>query len=241
MAHCTALTKDGTPCRVASLRGASHCLNHDPGYQEEQQANSAAGGRASGVARRHLEPVDLGFVNLTNRTAIQALLDALLRLELLGKLPTARSRMLVRILSLAIRNFDTAARMHHLDAQVATHDTNAYGRARRAFDLQIDDLISSLTLNEIVHLGHELEAETAHRTQRFSDEDNYGRTPERAIPKPLKPSEISTPTVREGAMPRGDPAGGRHVPTDEPHLSAETNAVLDLLEKTIAHKRAGKL
>jgi len=191
MARCTACTKDGTPCGAPALRGADNCLSHDPGYREEHQANAAAGGRASGIARRHLEPVDLGFVNLTNRTSIQALLDSLLRLELLGKLPTARSRMLVRILSLAIRNFDTAARMHHLDAQVASHGTSAYGRTRHAFDLQIDDLISSLTLNEIVHLGHELEAETAHRTQRYRDEDNYGRTP--------KPT-VSTPTVREGAM-----------------------------------------
>jgi hypothetical protein len=233
MARCTALTKDGTPCRVASRHGASHCLNHDPGYHEEQRANAAAAGRASGAARRQLEPVDLGFVNLTNRTGIQALLDALLRLELLGKLPSARSRMVVRLLSLAIRNFDTAARMHHLDAQVATHDTNAYGRARHAFDAQTEDLISSLRINEITHLGHEIQAETAHRTQRFSDEDDYGRTP--------KPT-VSTPTVREGAMPRGEQTR-YYIPDEGPAHgpSTEVNAVLDLLEKTIAHKRAGKL
>jgi len=236
MADCTALTKVGTPCGAPARRASGLCVNHDSGYREEHQANAAAGGRASGIARRQLEPVDLGFVNLTNRTAIQALLDSLLRLELLGKLPPARSRMLVRILSLAIRNFDTAARMHHLDARVATHDPNAYGRARHAFDAQTEDLLSSLTLNEIVHLGHELEAETAHRTQRYRDEDNYGRTPARTI---------STPTVREGAMPRGDPAGGRHIlddyPIDGPGPSAETSAVLDLLEKTIAQKRAGRI
>jgi hypothetical protein len=238
MASCAACTKDGTPCGAPALRGASHCLSHDPGYREEHQANAAAGGRASGIARRHLEPVDLGFVNLTNRTSIQALLDSLLRLELLGKLPTARSRVIVRVLSLAIRNFDTAARMHHLDAQVASHDTNAYGRTRHAFDAQVEDLLSSLRINEITHLGHEIQAETAHRTQRFSDEDDYGRTPERAMPKPLKPSEA-------WKLPHHPkPAPGSHLddyPIDAPDRSAETSAVLDLLDKTIAQKRAGRI
>jgi hypothetical protein len=44
-------------------------------------------------------------------------------------------------------------------------------------------------------------------------------------------------------MPRDEQTRSHHIPdaTPAPDRSAETNAVLDLLDSTIAHKRAGRL
>jgi len=42
-------------------------------------------------------------------------------------------------------------------------------------------------------------------------------------------------------MPHGEQTRSRHIPIDAHGASTEVNAILALLEKTIAQKRAGKL
>lgn len=103
---CTALKRDGSPCRFAARKATGLCINHDPSYREQQYENSRRGGRKT-FAGRHVIPIPLDQVDLTNRASVQAVLDAVVRMEILGVLPAARSRNLIRGLSIANRNLAT--------------------------------------------------------------------------------------------------------------------------------------
>ncbi|MGI8925417.1 MAG: hypothetical protein ACR2HN_02075, partial [Tepidiformaceae bacterium] len=147
MAQCHSYV-DGRACRMAARQASAHCIAHDPEYRDEQHANSTAGGVASADARRKLEAIDLDFVSLTDRPSIQALLDAVFRQELLGELPTARGRLLVRMLSLAIRNLDRASRNGQDDALIGAQDARTYDNVRGAFTRAAPNLLYSAHSNE---------------------------------------------------------------------------------------------
>ncbi|MBI5948297.1 MAG: hypothetical protein HY875_09175 [Chloroflexi bacterium] len=176
MPQCQAITEKGSRCRLPALSTSEHCLNHDPEYHEQQRANAAAAGRASGVARR-LQPIDLDFVSLAERTSIQGLLDTLFRMELLGTLPPPRARLLVRILSLAIRNFDRPVRTSPNDATKATHEPATYDRTRNEFEELAAAVVSALADNDDLTLARQLSAESARRRQKWTDEEAFDRVP----------------------------------------------------------------
>jgi hypothetical protein len=143
---CDALTAAGAPCRFPPRLGATRCINHDPVYRQRQEQNRRAGVRNAATARAHRARlrVDTALYSidewaLADRASIQALLDAVIRLELAGRLPNARARNLIRALGLAIRNFDTPPKERH-KPQAARHNLTRYYHTRRSLDNHLDEL-----------------------------------------------------------------------------------------------------
>ena len=132
---CSATTRAGTPCQFAARRASGLCINHDPAYKEQQRANSARGVAASLASRRaQHHQISLDEFRLTNRESIQATLDAVVRLELTGRIPVTRSRNLIRLLGIASRNFNR-------DLYNRTSlDSQHYDRARQRLDLRLESL-----------------------------------------------------------------------------------------------------
>ena len=133
--RCPAITRAGTPCKAPPLNDADHCLFHSPATAEAQHDSRRQGGIASGVSRRS-GPADISpeAISLSGRPAIQALLDAIVRLELTGRLAPTRTRNLLRALSLAIRNLEESA-----EAPPALEGP-AYEGSRHALDTILEDV-----------------------------------------------------------------------------------------------------
>ncbi len=121
----------GQPCGFPARREHAYCINHDPEYQEHQRQNSTAGGHNSGASRPALSVHNLN-VWLGNRAGIQAALDTVVRLELLGRISPTRSRNVLRALAIAARNFDDPKHPR------IAHDADGYGAFREIIDADLD-------------------------------------------------------------------------------------------------------
>ena len=131
---CSATTSKGRRCRFAARRETGLCINHDPSYREQQEANRSRGIRMATAARQR-PALRLTDLDLTDRTTVQAFLDAIIRLELGGHLSEARARRLVRLASLAIKNFDTP-----VQGRRASHDAERYEVLRASLDSRLGQL-----------------------------------------------------------------------------------------------------
>ncbi len=127
---CSDLTDRGLPCRFPARTSSDRCVNHDPGYAATRRANAVAGGLASGQARK---PIPLSEVHLDflDRAGIQAALEAVVRLEMVGRISPARSRNILRALSIAQRNFDRDAARPAGSDRRDRQESVRYYRARR--------------------------------------------------------------------------------------------------------------
>jgi hypothetical protein len=144
---CSATTAAGLPCRFPPRLHTTLCINHDPAYREQQARNRQAGIHSATEARVRRASLrtttalySLDEWALADRASIQAILDAVIRLELAGRLPNNRARNLIRAISIAVRNFDTPS----LDAghgRTARHDLARYNHTRRTLDRHLDTLL----------------------------------------------------------------------------------------------------
>jgi hypothetical protein len=123
--------RTGQPCGFPARYEHAYCINHDPEYQEHQRQNSTAGGHNSGASRQALSVHNLN-VWLGNRAGIQAALDTVIRLELLGRISPTRSRNVLRALAIAARNFDDPKHPR------IAHDADGYGAFREIIDADLD-------------------------------------------------------------------------------------------------------
>lgn len=157
---CAAQTRLGNPCMASKRKGRPYCISHDPEFRRQHLINCQQGGIN---ARRRREGIaallDVDVVDLRTRRDIQALIDAVLRLELSGRVPATRTRTIARLISLAVRNFDGIPRANRLDGEVAMHDPGYYD-TRNALDLEIEDIASAL------ERGEATEADRSVRTRR---------------------------------------------------------------------------
>jgi hypothetical protein len=134
---CTATTRSGDPCRFMARRATGLCINHDPEYQEQQHANVRRATEAA-IAARKLPPPVLEDLDLSTRAGVQAALEAVLRLEMQGKLPAHRVRNLIRGLAIAARNFDPPGR------RPVEHPFSRILRYRYSLDHQLTNLPANL-------------------------------------------------------------------------------------------------
>lgn len=104
LVFCSATTRRGSPCSFAARKATGLCVNHDPSYREQQAENSRRGMETS-LRRRRDRPtfIPLETLDLSTRGGVQAAIEALLHLELSGRISPARSRNIARTLSLALR------------------------------------------------------------------------------------------------------------------------------------------
>ena len=135
MNTCTGTTRSGQPCRMTPRRGVPYCINHEPG------ANTSAIASRAGSARRgpsaHLMEAVL---SLTDRASIQAVLDAVVRLTLSGRISEDRARIVLRACTIATHNFDpTGDTLAGPTAQ--QHDWFPYFNRVQALLATIDPLI----------------------------------------------------------------------------------------------------
>ncbi len=105
---CTALTRDGLPCRFPPPTGAERCINHD-GTTRGRDAASRAGLASALARRRPSQHLLYTVLSLTDRPSIQAILDSLIRLQFAGAMPVDRARIILGACAVAARNFDRAA------------------------------------------------------------------------------------------------------------------------------------
>ena len=136
--RCSGTRKDGQPCGFAARRETGLCINHDPSYIERQRENRERGLRNSANNRRAM-PIRLDEFDLSERASVQALVDAVMRLELTGRLSDARSRRLIRLLSIAVRNFDPPGWVPYR-GRVAQHDFQRYNDVRACLLPKLEQL-----------------------------------------------------------------------------------------------------
>ncbi len=107
MSACAATTRKGRPCRFPARRDTSYCINHEPGANPSDAARRAAG---AAILARHPSSNYLidTVLSFTDRASIQAVLDALVRLVISGRISNSRARIILRACSVATRNFDPA-------------------------------------------------------------------------------------------------------------------------------------
>ena len=142
----TALTASGILCRFSARRGANLCINHDPAYRSEQvqQRQRATDAAAHSRKLRAEQRASSAIYNLdewvlADRSSIQALLDAVIRLELAGRLPNARARNLLRALSIAVRNFDLPPG-DTTHGRTSRHNLTRYHHTRQTLDGHLEAL-----------------------------------------------------------------------------------------------------
>jgi hypothetical protein len=127
---CAGTTRSGTHCNFAARRATGLCINHDPAYRARQDEHRRHGARTSVESRRQ-PPIAWDELDFSNRTGVQAALETVVRLDLEGRLSSARTRTLVRSLALAARNFDAVSAANRRRGAVASHPTAAFDAARR--------------------------------------------------------------------------------------------------------------
>jgi hypothetical protein len=112
MSRCNTYLGSGKPCQFPARNGSAHCINHDPEYADTQRENVRSGGAASGEARKPI-PFSEIHVDFSTRAGIQAAAEAIAMLEFVGRISPTRSRNIIRVLSLAARNFDREGPIDH--------------------------------------------------------------------------------------------------------------------------------
>ena len=104
---CAGTTRAGQPCTFTARNATGLCINHDPTYKEQQRENVRRGAKRSQELREAL-PTRLTNVDLADRASVQAAIELVFRLYLLDLVSERRTRLLVRALGLAARNFEPA-------------------------------------------------------------------------------------------------------------------------------------
>ncbi len=139
IATCWGITNLGRPCNFPPRRGTNYCLNHEPGADTVANATRAA--RAAAIKRTSSAHLITAVIALDNREGIQATLDAVVRLNLAGRLPDRRAEILIRACATAARNFDRAT--ESLDGPVPqSHNGQRYVARVKALLSTIDPLLS---------------------------------------------------------------------------------------------------
>ena len=140
---CSATTHAGRPCRFAARHLTGLCVNHDPAFREQQARNHRTAATHSRQLRARERTATTIYTldtwALADRSSIQALLDAIIRLELAGRLPNARARNLLRALSIAVRNFDTPP-LDTTHGRTFRHNLNRYHQTRQTLDEHLEAL-----------------------------------------------------------------------------------------------------
>ncbi len=139
MTACSATTRRGAPCGFAPRRGTNRCINHEDGAPTREASAKAAS--ASVAARRYpSEWLGETALSLRDRASIQAVLDALVRLQLSGRISIARSAIILRACSIATRNFDRLpSTLYATERQ--DHDPTTYWSMLQGLLGDVDDLL----------------------------------------------------------------------------------------------------
>ena len=134
---CVALTAKGDPCRYNTASDKPFCPNHDRENAAALVQRNTANGRKlrPGSSRRLLD----ASLALTDRTSIQAALDAAIRLQLSGRISDARARTLLRYLRAASLNFEPTT-----PGTVRTHEWHNYFQRVEGLLATIDPLLDEL-------------------------------------------------------------------------------------------------
>lgn len=105
---CAATNRHGQPCGAYQSPGSPFCPFHRPEYAETMAAARTAGGRRSPYKIPDEVDPDLLSVDLHlyTRGAIQASLEAVMRLIVLGRIPPAYAHLLFRGFQVATQNLN---------------------------------------------------------------------------------------------------------------------------------------
>jgi hypothetical protein len=103
---CAATNKKGKPCGAYRSPGSEFCPFHRPEYQEKIQEGRAEGGRRTPYQLPEYVDDDIWNVDfsLYTRAGLQASMEAVMRMLILGRLPTRHASILMRFFDAAIRN-----------------------------------------------------------------------------------------------------------------------------------------
>ena len=97
MRTCQALTRSGTPCRMAPQSGSDYCFTHNPENAAVRPEIAAAAGRSSGASRRKV-PVPPEALELSSSEGLRVLFSSIIAAELDGRIAPTRTRNIMRII-----------------------------------------------------------------------------------------------------------------------------------------------
>lgn len=119
---CGATTRSGRPCRANVRAGEGFCAFHHPRAARAVSEGRAAGGRRSPYVMPAQADPDLSSIGLTlySQSGIQASLEAIMRMILLGRIPASHAGILIRCFNVATRN------LHSSNNVVRARDAAAY-------------------------------------------------------------------------------------------------------------------
>ena len=140
---CVELNQRGDPCRYKTAPDAVYCPNHDPKNAVALAEQNAINGRRlrPGPSRRLLD----ASLALTDRTAIQAALDAAIRLQLSGRISDERARTLLRYLRAASLNFEPTS-----PGTPRSHEWHNYSPRVEGLLTPIDPLLDELSEHDAI-------------------------------------------------------------------------------------------
>lgn len=166
---CAAINKRGKRCRARPMRNAGHCVFHNPDTAQLQRRNQSAGGQASGLSRRaSAKDIHVNALSLVDRRSTQALLDAVIRLELTGRLAPTRTRNILRAISIAVRNFDPET------VNIGYYQPD-YNFVREALDDFLEDACASADSHDAARQAQSIaNAASLKRAVNESDETSTG-------------------------------------------------------------------
>jgi hypothetical protein len=133
----------GDPCRFPARREHIYCINHDPAYREQRREQSRRAGLASAASRATTPGIEHLTLYLGDRAGVQAVIDLVIRLELLGQISAVRSRNILRACAIALRNLSTRR-----SAGLSGPDLEAYLDLREDIETLIPDALAQARAND---------------------------------------------------------------------------------------------
>jgi hypothetical protein len=193
--RCTATTASGRPCRARPRTGSTLCLAHDPSYDETRRQNGRSGGERAALnnrTRRQVRPYVFKHLRIADPHDLGLVIDALLRLEITGRLPPARTRNLIRIVHAAQRNlalhrncdeFDAHRRRLDDDLFQAIIATGQSEQRRRLDDIGYESAARE-TLHHDLERWPNLDRRSAAVRQLDRELEDWTLRPSRLFPEP---------------------------------------------------------
>jgi hypothetical protein len=173
---CAATNKSGNPCGSYRSPGSEFCPFHRPEYAARMQEARIEGGRRSPYQLPDQIDPDIWNVDfsLYSRGGLQASMEAVMRLLILGRIPTRHASILMRFFDAAIRN------LHGVETLAGPDYADSIGTLMLASGLierDLEDLALKERVRQIADVGSK-------RQEVLKANEAFGYTPQQPKQQP---------------------------------------------------------
>lgn len=173
--RCAARNKQGEPCKAYPSLGTPFCLMHNPERADYVQENRRQGGRHRAPyqfaeeVEANLRAIDL---HMLTPLGLQASLEAVTRMVLLGRIPRQTAAVIMRFFEVAGRNIPNLQRPNDATREFYVEHVDHLLYASDLIEDQLEGQRSQERIEQLSDLRSRYE-------ERFRTEDAFGRTPRR--------------------------------------------------------------